>query len=108
MSRKVYICIILTSYVHMRVHAFYCCVLSYDKIGSVDDKIASPLYGTVSRKITLVIHFQIFQDKQKKSNACIEMYGLIINSVPNNFMMDSPILDAYGPFDRSSMEFTKI
>ena len=45
------------------------------------------VYGTVSSKITLVIHFQIFQDKQKKTNAHIEMYG----SVPNNFMMDSPI-----------------
>ena len=32
-------------------------------------------YGTVSSKITLVILFQNFQDKQKKSNACIEMYG---------------------------------
>ena len=28
--------------------------------------------GTVSSKVTL---FQIFQDKQKKSNARIEMYG---------------------------------
>ena len=33
---------------------------------------------------------EIFQDKQKKSNAHIE----IINSVPYNFMTDSPILDA--------------
>ena len=32
-------------------------------------------YGTVSSKIILVIFFQIFQDKQKKSNARIEMYG---------------------------------
>ena len=35
-------------------------------------------------------------DKQKKSNAHNEMYG--INSVPYNFMMNSPILDAQGPF----------
>ena len=35
-----------------------------------------------------------FPGEAKKSSACIEMYGLIINSVPNNFMMDSPILDA--------------
>ena len=33
------------------------------------------IYGTVSSKTTLVILFQIFQDKQKKSNASIEMYG---------------------------------
>ena len=43
-------------------------------------------YGAVSCKITLVVLFQIFQDK----NACIEMW-LIISSVPYNFMMDSPI-----------------
>ena len=34
-----------------------------------------PKYGTVSSKITLVILFKNFQDKQKKSNACIEIYG---------------------------------
>ena len=33
------------------------------------------LYGTVSSKITLVVLFQNFQDKQKKSNDRIEMYG---------------------------------
>ena len=38
--------------------------------------------------------YKIHHDKQKKINARIEMYGLIINSVPYNFMMDSPILDA--------------
>ena len=32
------------------------------------------IYGTVSRIIALVI-FLNFQDKQKKSNANIEMYG---------------------------------
>ena len=41
------------------------------------------IYGTGSSKL-----YQIFQDKQKKSNARIEM-RLIINSVPNNFMTDS-------------------
>ena len=39
-----------------------------------------------------MVLFQNFQNKQKKSNARIEMYiWLIINSVPNNFVMDSPI-----------------
>ena len=46
--------------------------------------------GTVSSKITQVILFQHFQVKQKKINYLI----VILNSVPNNFMMDSPILDA--------------
>ena len=32
------------------------------------------IYWTVSSKITLVILFQIFQDKPKKSNTLIEMY----------------------------------
>ena len=45
---------------------------------------SSMKYGTVSSKITLVILFQNFQDQQKK-------VWPIINSVPNNFMMDSPI-----------------
>ena len=33
------------------------------------------VYGTVSSKITLMVLYQNFQDKQKKSNARIEMYG---------------------------------
>ena len=33
------------------------------------------VYGTVSRKFTLVILFKKFQDKEKKSNARIEIYG---------------------------------
>ena len=33
------------------------------------------IYGTVSNKITHMILYQIFQDKLKKSNARIEMYG---------------------------------
>ena len=44
------------------------------------DNVVLLLFGTVSSKITLIY-------TQKKSNSRIEMY----DSVPKNFMMDSPI-----------------
>ena len=39
----------------------------------VQSKNIMHIIGTVSSNITLVVLFQILQDKQKKSNACIEM-----------------------------------
>ena len=38
--------------------------------------------------------FSNFQDKQKKVTLALKYTGLNINSVRNNFMMDSSIVDA--------------
>ena len=49
------------------------CPILYESI----QHLINILFGTASSKITLVILFQIFQDKQQKNenDACIEMYG---------------------------------
>ena len=56
----------------------------------VSPTIGEIVYGTVSSKITLMIFSRTSKRKVTLALKCM----LTINSVPNNFLMDSPIKDA--------------